>query len=364
MDKGISFSPSAEAGTSSTGDLSVFCANHVGYQPWRTRFDELNENIPQARKLPLATRLRANFESLSEIEPSGIELAAELEQIAEEYLWLLGDRPYYNIHPRIVPYLCRCRLDKIPASYLEIPGGFDTVDIRFSQMHPDLTVDGNEYVRNVLIAKKVLYRLGEGFTSFFVEGRRPISLSQATDQLMLHIDLGERFYEENAACIKHWTIPLDLDGGISLEDEFERFEHTCPEGIAPGTRRREVVKNCLRIVATIGFMANTPEDNFLEYDVLSKDRRKFSEADEEIKGRLIDRARRRGKHGWNVGTNEMFLGDIPEWSSGGSDGRGREHTHAHIRSGHLHAVRCGEGRRNVKIKWFRPTVVRPDLRFS
>ena len=44
-------------------------------------------------------------------------------------------------------------------------------------------------------------------------------------------------------------------------------------------------------------------------------------------------------------------------------GEGRERTHAHIRSGHFHAVRCGEGRKNVKVKWFRPTVVRPDLPF-
>ena len=43
-----------------------------------------------------------------------------------------------------------------------------------------------------------------------------------------------------------------------------------------------MLKNCLRIVATIGFMANTPEGDFLKCDVLSKDRQKFDQADEEM----------------------------------------------------------------------------------
>ena len=73
-----------------------------------------------------------------------------------------------------------------------------------------------------------------------------------------------------------------------------------------------MLRNCLRIIATVGFMANSPEGNFFQYDVLSKDRQRFAEADGETRNRLIDRARRRGKHGWNVGTNEMFLGENVE----------------------------------------------------
>jgi hypothetical protein len=60
----------------------------------------------------------------------------------------------------------------------------------------------------------------------------------------------------------------------------------------------------------------------------------------------------------------MFLGEVPAWSSGSCAERRREHSHAHIRAGHFHAVRYGQGRRSVKVKWFRPTVVRPDLGFA
>lgn len=338
------------------------------YHRWRTRLDEAKDIFPETKKLPLATRLNIEANRLVECRNDGDlpehSVLSEMERLAEEYLWLRVDGPYYNVHPRSVPYLSRCRLDKIPASFLEVPGGFDTVNIRFAEAHPDLTVDEGEYVRSILLAKPVCSRLGrQEFMALLEHGLRPKKLDEATESLVLHIDLGERGYCDEVPYIRDWVITIHLDPETTLEEDFARFEDAAPEQIAPGTRRREVVKNCLRLTATVGFMANTPEENFLEYDVLARDRQAFAEADDDRRKHLIARAHKRGKHGWNVGTKEMFLGEMPEWSAHPSHGQGREHTHAHIRSGHFHAVRCGEGKKNVKVKWFRPTVVRPDLAF-
>ncbi|TWU49347.1 hypothetical protein Poly59_39610 [Rubripirellula reticaptiva] len=137
-----------------------------------------------------------------------------------------------------------------------------------------------------------------------------------------------------------------------------------PQKISPGTRRREVIENCIRLVATVGLIANCPEDNLLEYDVLAKDKQRFKSASPKRKEELIAKARRRGKIGWNVGTNELFIGEQPLGESGSAAAPRGSHNHAHIRTGHLHAVRFGKGRKQVKIKWFRPTVVRPDLPFN
>jgi len=111
-------------------------------------------------------------------------------------------------------------------------------------------------------------------------------------------------------------------------------------------------------------MDDATDDGLLEYDVLSKDRQKFREADDERRNLLIDRARRKGKVGWNVGTTELLLGDMPRQKVNLPEHQRGEHSHAHIRTGHLHAVRYGEGKRQVRIKWFRPAVVRPDLPFA
>jgi hypothetical protein len=336
----------------------------MDFSRWRTRFDEAKALFPETQKLSLAERLKVEVDRLTSMAMAHQKVTQELDRLGKEYLWLLEDQPYYNIHPNIVPYLCRCKLESIPAEYVEVPGGFDTVLIRFAAPDPDLTVEGVEYVRSILLAKPVIGRLdSDEVATFFETGSRPAKLGEPSSVLHLHIDLGERGDFEGVPTMKDWVITIPLDPEKTLEEEFARLDDIAPERIAPGTRRREVLKNCLRLIATVGFLANTPDDQLIQYDVLVRDRAKFAEASEERKKEFIEKARRRGKRGWNIGTNEMLVGPLPTFSESGSTGEGKELTHAHIRTGHLHAVRHGEGKRMVKIQWFRPTVVRPDLGF-
>jgi hypothetical protein len=340
----------------------------TAFNTWKTRFDETATLLPSLNRLPIkdrmvkeATTIRCMMESGSMDEQGG---TCEMLRLGEEYLWLVAGKPYYNVHPRLVGQLCNCRLDKLPASYLEVPGGFDTVLIRFADSSPELQVEENEYVRSILMARSVVSLPAESFVDLFDHGKAPMGFDSIADKLTLRIDLGDRGECDRLSYIREWVIGVRLLPDRTLDQEFATFEDAAPELIAPGTRRREVLVNCLRLIATVGLIANSPEENLLQYDVLSKDRAAFAAADAERRQQLIDKARRRGKHGWNVGTNELFIGDVPRWSASATGGSGREHSHAHIRSGHLHAVRCGTGRRDVKIKWFRPTVVRPDLPFA
>lgn len=336
------------------------------YSQWRTRFDEAKELFPESRRSPLKERMITEAERLMSMNLAREDVHQELERLSQEYLWLYADQPYYNLHPGVVPYLCRCNLDNIPAELVEMPGNCDTVHIRFAEPHADLVVEGSEYVRSILLAKPVLSRLSktDGFTRLLGEGERATVLDKPSHELYLRIDLGERGEFRGVSTMKDWAITVHLESGRTLGEEFARYEDIAPDRIAPGTRRREVVKNCLRLIATVGFLANSPDETLIQHDVLGKDRAKFENADEAQKQKIIARARRRGKRGWNIGTNEFFVGQLPKLSSGKSSGEGTEHTHAHIRTGHLHAVRFGEAKKYVKIKWFRPTVVRPDLPFQ
>jgi hypothetical protein len=97
---------------------------------------------------------------------------------------------------------------------------------------------------------------------------------------------------------------------------------------------------------------------------LSKDRSSFDGGSEEQRQTIIERAKRRGKNGYNVGCDLMFLGERPKGESRSGEATGRELQYAHIRGGHPHAVRYGEGKKLVKIKWFAPTTVRDDLPFK
>jgi hypothetical protein len=336
------------------------------FNDWKTRLDETATLFPLTKQWPLKKRfledshaLRSDIES-NEGATTGL---SEMLRAGEEYLWLLAGKPYYNVHPKLVSHLCNCRLDKLPANYLEVPGGFDAALIRFSGPSPELQVEGDEYVRCILMTRSVLSLPKQEFTDLFERGQPPSGLDSVADKLTLRIDLGDRGYCDNLSFIREWIVGVRLLPNRTLDEEFAAFESSAPQAIAPGTRRREVLENCLKLIATVGLIANSPEDNLLEYDVLAKDRAAFATADDSRRQVIIDRARRRGKFGWNVGTNELFLGEMSTWSESSNGTPNREHSHAHIRSGHLHAVRCGQGRKSVKIKWFRPTVVRPDLPF-
>ena len=94
-----------------------------------------------------------------------------------------------------------------------------------------------------------------------------------------------------------------------------------------------------------------------------KYRDQYERGDQAKRDQIVARSRRRGKNGYQVGTDIMFLGEKGLRSQGGS-GEGRELSYAHIRSGHPHAVRYGPGKKLVKIAWYRSTTVRPDLPFK
>ena len=338
------------------------------FHSWKTRLDEAGEFFPDRKQLPFNEQVIADAQfiesMINEGEMKRSTAWRELLRLGEEYPWLLDGKPYYNIQPKIVGHLCRCKLSNVPSSYMEVPGGFATSLIRFSEPCPELVVEGEEYVRSVLISYSIAGLDKQELDRLFTEGIAPSAVISQSRGINLRIDLGERENCEGMTYTKDWVVGLRLLPDKSLDEEFAAFETDAPERIAVGTRRREVLKNCLRLIATVGLIANSPQDNLLQYDVLSKDRQRFETADEEVRQSLINRARRRGKHGWNVGTNEMIVSDVSQWSEPSGSGQGGQLTHAHIRTGHLHAVRCGPGKKNVKIKWFRPTVVRPDLPFA
>lgn len=338
------------------------------FHSWKTRLDEGAELVPEMKQFSLRERVVADAElivSMHKLGEADIQSAfQESLRLGEEYSWLLDGKPYYNIHPKLVSHLCECDLSNIPANYLEVPGGFDTALIRLSEASPELVVDANEYVRSILVSYSIAELDNTELSSLFSHGTPLSNVRSKSQQITLRIYLGDRETCDGTAVVKLWMTHLRLLPEKNLDEEFAAFETAAPYKIASGTRRREVLKNCLKVIATVGLIANSTQDNLLQFDVLAKDRQRFESATDEVRQSLINRARRRGKHGWNVGTNEMFVPDVPKWTESSKTGQSGQHSHAHIRTGHLHAVRCGPGRKDVKIKWFRPTVVRPDLPFA
>ncbi len=334
----------------------------MDFYKWHTTLDEAVKCDPTIKRFSRDVRLREYITFLSRENTKDSE--REKTKLVQECLWERGGKPYYNIHPQAASHLCKARMENISASMLEVPADFPAVNIRLAEEHPDLSIEpGKLFIQSILFAWGVWAFMAEKTFPDVLMAKNPQHIPRDR-QLTLLIDTGERNSE---AGTRHWGLFVSTDNENTLEAEFlntiqlmetHDFERACP-----GTRLHEVLLNCLRLVATVGFMANCTDEEFLEYEVIAKHRAKFGDADDATKKKLIDKARRRGKVGWNIGTNKMFIGSPPANASPGPKGK-YELQSAHIRTGHLHAVRYGPGKKKVRIQWFRPTVVRPDLGFS
>lgn len=148
---------------------------------------------------------------------------------------------------------------------------------------------------------------------------------------------------------------LAIDGECTVGDAQETLDPSI---------ERQVDPNYLAVLAAIGFVADSDEYGLIRHEVLNKDRDKYlrakREGDEALAKFLEDRANRRGKNVRIIDTFELDVGESapPGVAASPSFGSSKR---AHIRRGHFRAVRYGSGRRQVKMKWIPPVLVRADL---
>jgi len=266
--------------------------------------------------------------------------------------WYRCGQPYYNVHPAWVDQLSKGNLDKIPSECFALPHSNPTVNIRFSGPNAGLTLN-NPITLDAIGADTNLTTMSKGsFPRSILIKDLPMGEHR---ELIFFIDFGIDLGDDFHATQKFHIV---LKPGVSLEQAFLDCCNAAPEQVALW----KVLHNLLRVVAMVGFLSEgNPE--LIDFDVLSKYRDEYPRADQARREVMISKSKQRGKNGWNVGNDMMFLGEQPTHSQL-QNATGRELNYAHIRNGHPHAFRYGPGRTQVKIKWVLPTVVRPDKPFK
>lgn len=319
---------------------------------WRTDYDGYRAWSERNKQKPKT--LRSFYEERLE---QFIRYKMPPWRLNAETAWIPAGRPYYNIHPKLVSKLTRINLEKIPANLIELPNRLPAVNIRFAQQHPELTIHEGLHTANMLNQSQEVPAGSFAHSLLFADMR-----ADGVDQVyfIIDFDIYQQFagYDHKQPC--YGVFPLHLDGNKSVA---EAVEETARSSIGSGPDYVAVAANCLRLAITIGFMANSSSE-LIEPDVLSKLRNDFDLGDEGRRNMIVEKSRRKGKIGWNVGNDLMFLGHQPVRGGHSSEQTGRELDWAHIREGHPRAVRYGPKHQLVKIMWIRPTVVRPDLPFK
>lgn len=302
---------------------------------WMTDYQLYCSQCPKHERLPYEEFLKRRNKQLSE------KFVVGNRRLITEVNWVSIGSPYYKIHPKMVTKLCKSDLTKIPSLMLKMPHGLNVVNIRFCQQHPEFTVDEQHNSNAVLPAgsflRSILMSKHDGLISFIMD-------------FGLFDKMGQSIYSLFGIFPKEsFSIQECIDQSVALFDQR----------IHPYYR---MIANIMRLAVTIGFLSDNP--TICEADVLNADRAKYADADDERREVIAARARRKGKFGFNIGTDLMFLGERQSSKPKTHTATGRELEYAHIRAGHPHAVRYGENKKLVKIMWYVPVTVREDLPFK
>jgi hypothetical protein len=243
-------------------------------------------------------------------------------RLVAEYLWEGKGRPYYNIHPKLVGNLGRTNLEKIPADLIQLPHDFSCVHIRFAQRHKELTFQNYHSGIGTIIPK-----------GSFVHGllmadlRRPSKMNVAQPVVLFVMDLGITREWGGYQMPFYMIFFIQIDASLNLQESLDRGIESL-RGADKDYYR--VAANALKIAVTIGFLSNS-DSKLIEYDVLSKYRSNFQRADETKRKQIIDKSRRKGKVGWNVGNDLIFTGALSLQQRTKGEGVGMELNYAHIR---------------------------------
>lgn len=225
------------------------------------------------RRFPNAPRDPSQFytdclETALRLQPGRVSI--EAAQFYMEREWHRERRPYYLVHPQIIPYLTRLRESVVLAEQIHAP--IPHILFRFPESKPTLpfSCGGQSYhLRTALVQD------GD-------------AMSNCGRTLTIFMDFGEIWPDGSRA----YTMKnLLMKPGLSIEQAIDALpvDDSINIGVAIPY---EVVLSAIRIVCMTFLLS---AEDFIEPDILSAD------ADKPLTDQIIDRARRRGKIGWHIG---------------------------------------------------------------
>lgn len=269
-----------------------------------------------------------------------LDVKAQLSQLLGELQWEMDDRPYYSVHPNLVTKLCQVDFSKVPSNLITMPDPFKVVSIRLNQENELLSIENGKYfLKSMLVWRRkpgeILKYKGQTF-------------EMSDDILVCWIDFGETtdYPTKDSPLYTYKCFPIK--DGQMITDVFDTFEDA-PDAQLGVKVPKEFTENCVKLFISIGFLAasDTP---LMMFDILNKDLGKWLDADEGKRKLMIARAKRKGKNGFLIGSDQIL--------------NSRELQYSHIRAGHPHLYWYGKGKKKIKMRFVAPTTVRKDRPFK
>lgn len=233
-----------------------------------------------------------------------------------ESSWERMERPYYNLYPAIIPMLLKLRLD-IPCSSLK-DISIQPIEVRLPEA---LEAPGLVWPQGRI--KSLIMGIQHVVES--------VDSEYLTPGLVIAFDIGE-VGSNGYPILSLKFFPLRDDMTIEEAANLLPPHQSFDEGVPIP---QETVIALVKLCACIALIDR--DSDIITPDILVADKAKWDGASEAARLALLDKAKRRGKYGWNIGS-------------------GIEYT-PHYRRPHPALVRVGKGRMLSRIVMRKGSVV-------
>jgi hypothetical protein len=233
--------------------------------------------------------------------------------------WEQMERPYYNLYPAIVPMLLNLRLD-IPCSSLK------DISVQPIEVRMPETLGAQE-------APGLVWP--EGRIKSLIMGLQPVPESVESEYLVpglvIAFDIGE-VDEHGHPILSFKFFPLrddmTIEEAANLLPAHQSFDIGVP---IP----QEAITALVKLCACIALIDK--DSDIIAPDILVADKAKWEVASDAARLALLEKAKRRGKNGWNIGADIQHA--------------------PHYRRPHSALVRVGKGRMLTRIVMRKGAVV-------
>lgn len=267
------------------------------------KFHEFSTLYQSARRNRLSQGITAkefyrsvlqSAEQRAQVNNRDIDPATLVRVAIGEAAWYELERPYYSIWPAMLAGLAKLKIEHVPVESLGLP--FFSLLLRFPVGEEPRV--GPLVLRCLLVSD---YRM-RAHTPQSANRELWIGVDYLNTLLHGHLDEEELRYVAMTVSV--------LGGGLSLADALNESNASTVDpsmvlGINLSEGRGEklvisMMQLAVRITASVCLLAKDPD--LIEPDVLDKDRGKFAHtSDPDEIQKMVERAHRRGKVGWNVG---------------------------------------------------------------
>lgn len=270
------------------------------------------------RELSKRIQTREDWWDFQERISEASEDAFTFRTVHLERKWVKNQKPYYNCYPAILPMLLKLDLDIDCSLVNEI--AIEPLELRLPKGGLDglfTFANGKHQIQTVLF------------------GIQDVPLADGSNELgkglVIAFDIGET--DPTGYPIYSMKF-FPLRDGMTVNEACKLFpdHYSAIEGtVIPSS----VITDTIKLCCCIALIDHDSE--LLEPDILVSDKGRWLEANVEERLKLMARATRRGKNGWNLGASIEYV--------------------PHYRRPHPALVRYGKGRSLARIVFRRGSVV-------